>query len=499
MSRRRPIRNLGGGPGWRRRRAESPLTAHAKVRESAAFVLERTLESRAPASTFLEGALERCDPRDHGLLRELVLGTLRWLRFIDHVIVSASGRPLSRIQRALLAPLRIAVYQIFFLDRVPDHAAVNEAVEQAAGRTHAGGASFVNGVLRRIARSPRRDAWPIEEADPVVRLGILHSHPDLLVERWLRRHGESRTTAILTANNRPKPLHLLAFRDRGGRALLAEQLIDDDVGVEPSVLAPHCLTVQWGNPLSSDAYRRGAFYVQDEASQLAAIVPPPAPGERVLDVAAAPGGKTFALLADQPDAVCVASDVSLERLGTMRRNAARLGLAPLLCAADGAALPFGDRFDRVVVDLPCSGTGTLRKHPELKWRISAAEIERLADQAGSLVRGAADSVRPGGLLVVVTCSIEPEENEEVVASFLESRSDFDLRDLSADLRRPVVDHVEAPGLWRLAAGRSARRLHGPGASAGRRLRSRALPSPTLPDTARDPAEVPVAHPPASRT
>lgn len=449
MTRRRPIRNLGAGPNWRRRRPEAPLTAHAKVRESAAFVLERTLESRAPASTFLDGALERCDPRDHGLLRELVLGTLRWLRFIDHVLVSASGRPLSRIQRALLAPLRIAVYQLFFLDRVPAHAAVNEAVEQAAGRTHAGGASFVNGVLRRIARSPHRDAWPVEADDPAVRLGILHSHPDLLVERWLRTYGETRTIAILTANNRPKPLHLLAFRDRGGRALLAEQLIDDDVGVEPSVLAPHCLTVQWGNPLFSEAYRRGAFYVQDEASQLAALVPPPAPRERVLDIAAAPGGKTFALLAEQPDARCVASDVSLGRLQTMRLNAARLALAPLLCAADGAALPFGDRFDRVVVDLPCTGTGTLRKHPELKWRISGAEIERLAEQARSLVGGAADCVRPGGSLVVLTCSIEPEENEDVVAAFLGSRSDFSRRNLGADLRRPAADHVEAPGLWRM--------------------------------------------------
>ena len=449
MTRRRPIRNLGAGPNWRRRRPEAPLTAHAKVRESAAFVLERTLESRAPASTFLGGALERCDPRDHGLLRELVLGTLRWLRFIDHVLVSASGRPLSRIQRALLAPLRIAVYQLFFLDRVPAHAAVNEAVEQAAGRTHAGGASFVNGVLRRIARSPHRDAWPVEADDPAVRLGILHSHPDLLVERWLRTYGETRTIAILAANNRPKPLHLLAFRDRGGRALLAEQLIDDDVGVEPSVLAPHCLTVQWGNPLFSEAYRRGAFYVQDEASQLAALVPPPAPRERVLDIAAAPGGKTFALLAEQPDARCVASDVSLGRLQTMRLNAARLALAPLLCVADGAALPFRDRFDRVVVDLPCTGTGTLRKHPELKWRISGTEIERLAEQARSLVGGAADCVRPGGSLVVLTCSIEPEENEDVVAAFLGSRSDFSRRDLSVDLRRPAADHVEAPGLWRM--------------------------------------------------
>ncbi len=425
------------------------MTAHAKVRESAAFVLERTLDSRAPVSTFLDGALERCDPRDHALLRELVLGTLRWLRFIDHVLVLAAQRPLDRIQRALLAPLRIGAYQLFFLDRVPPHAAVNEAVEQAGNRTHAGGASFVNGVLRRIARSPRRDDWPADTVDLATRLGVRYSHPDLLVERWLGIYGEERTVDLLGANNLPKPLHLLAFRDRGGRALLAEQLIDDDVGVEPSVLAPHCVTVRWGNPLTTDAYRQGGFYVQDEASQLAAIVPSPAPGERVLDVAAAPGGKTFALLAEQPDLRSVAADVSLERLLTMRRNAGRLKLRPRLLAADGGALPFGPVFDRVVVDLPCSGTGTLRKHPELKWRISAGEIERLSAEGLAMVRGASECVRPGGLLVVITCSIEPEENEAVARAFLESRTDFRRRDLLADLRPPADEHVAGRGLWRL--------------------------------------------------
>ena len=425
------------------------MTAHAKVRESAAFVLERTLDSRAPVSTFLDGALERCDPRDHALLRELVLGTLRWLRFIDHVLVAASRRPLDRIQRPLLAPLRIGAYQLFFLDRVPPHAAVNEAVEQAGSRTHAGGASFVNGVLRRIARSPRREDWPADSADRTTRLGILHSHPDLLVERWLAAYGEERTIALLDANNRPRPLHLLAFRDRGGRAPLAEQLIDDDVGVEPSVLAPHGLTVRWGNPLATDAHRQGGFYVQDEASQLAAIVPPPAPGERVLDVAAAPGGKTFALLAEQPDLRSVAADRSLRRLVRMRRNAARLRLRPRLLAADGAVLPFGPVFDRVVLDLPCSGTGTLRKHPELKWRISAGEIERLAREGLAMVRGASECVRSGGLLVVVTCSVEPEENEALVAAFLESRSDFRRRDLLADRPGLAAKHVAGPGLWRL--------------------------------------------------
>ncbi len=448
MSPRRTIPNLGGG--WRRRRVESRLTAHGKVRDSAAFVLERTLDSKAPVSTFLHDALERSDPRDHALLRELVLGTLRWLRFIDHVVASASARPLERIQRALLAPLRIGAYQLFFLDRVPAHAAVNEAVEQAANRTHAGGASFVNGVLRRIARTPSPERWPVaHDAGLATRLGVRHSHPDLLVERWLHAYGEQQTLRILEANNRPKPLHLLAFRERGGRAALAEHLIDEDVGVEPSLLAPHCLTVRWGNPLDSGAYRRGAFYVQDEASQLAAVVPSPVRGERVLDVAAAPGGKTFAVLADEPNARLFAADVALDRLNAMRLNASRLGLGPLLCAADGTALPFGPRFDRVIVDLPCSGTGTLRKNPELKWRISAAEIERLAVKGSAIVRGAALCVRPGGLLVVITCSIEMDENEAVVADFLDERDDFAPRDLGLDLRRPVSDHVHGPGLWRL--------------------------------------------------
>ncbi len=425
------------------------MTAHGRVRESAAFVLERTLESKAPAATFLDGALARCDPMDHGLLRELSLGTLRWLRFIDHVLVSASGRPLDRIQQGLLAPLRIAIYQLLFLDRVPAHATVNEAVDQAVSRTHAGAASFVNGVLRRIARSPRREAWPIDAGDPVTRLGILHSHPDLLVERWLSVWGERRTKAILGANNRVKPLHLLAFRDRGGRAALAERLIDDDVGVQPSLLAPHGLTVEWGNPLASGSYHRGDFYVQDEASQLASILPPPAPGERVLDLAAAPGGKTLALLAEQPHARVIASDVSLRRLGVMRRNLSRLGRSLPLFVADGGALPLDGGFDRVLVDLPCSGTGTLRKHPELKWRISADEIERLAAQAVRIVQGAADAVRPGGLLVVMTCSLEEEENELVVSQLQQSRPEFRRRDLGADLGRPAADHIAGPGLWRL--------------------------------------------------
>src|SRR5262245_31784802 len=242
MTKRRsaPVSPPHGAPG---RRLTPTRSSHDQVRVEAARALDRTLQSRAPVDTFLDAAAARCDPRDVGLLWELVLGTLRWLRRIDHVLERASDRPLGRIEPALLAPLRIGAYQLLFLDRVPTHAVVNEAVEHALSATHRGGASFVNAVLRRIAREPALDAWPVEEHSAVRRLAIELSHPDFLVEAWLKQLGEDAARRLLHANNQRKPLHLLAFRDRGGRELLAESLIDEGCEVEASALSPLGLKV----------------------------------------------------------------------------------------------------------------------------------------------------------------------------------------------------------------------------------------------------------------
>ncbi|MGH6887184.1 MAG: transcription antitermination factor NusB, partial [Geminicoccales bacterium] len=208
------------------------------MRTAAAWVLDRTLATRSSAEPHLAGTLSHFDDRDRALLHELVLGTLRWLRRLDQVIGAASHRAFDEIQEDLRSPLRIAAYQLLFLDRVPAHAAVHEAVTQAHRVSHRGGASFVNAVLRRIARSPRLEEWPIAERDPMRRLAIETSHPDFLVERWWRQFGEARTRDLVIANNRPKPVHLLAFRDRGGREMLAESLIDEGLEVEPSTLSP---------------------------------------------------------------------------------------------------------------------------------------------------------------------------------------------------------------------------------------------------------------------
>jgi 16S rRNA (cytosine967-C5)-methyltransferase len=433
-------------------RAVGPRKREEGVRAAAAWVLDRTLASMAPAESFLVGVQGRFDERDQSLLRDLVLGSLRWLRRLDDVLREASHRDFDEIEPALRNPLRLGVYQLLFHDRVPHHAAVNEAVELALRATHRGGASFANAVLRRIARAPRLADWPVRESDPIKRLAIEWSHPDFLVERWLERYGSARTLELLQVNNRQRPLHLLAFRQRGGRELLAEALIDEGLEVTPSALAPLGLTVRAGDAFATRAFGRGDFYAQDEASQVAALVPPPRDGEWVLDAAAAPGGKTFAILSYEPGARAVASDASLERLLVLRQNARRLGIALPLVVADGGAPPFGvdgdARFDRVILDLPCSGTGTLRKHPEIRWRLSPGEITRLADDGLRLALGAAPAVKAGGLLVLVTCSIEREENEDVVRRFLSHRADFRTAQL-VDLPPSIASAVTDEGAWRL--------------------------------------------------
>ncbi len=433
------------------KRATPRRSPQDNVRNTAAWVLERTLASHAPVDAFLDGALTRFDDRDQGLLTELVLGTLRWLRRIDHVLEAASSRKVAQIEADLRAPLRIAVYQLLFLDRVPAHAAVHEAVERAHHLTHRGGASFTNGVLRRIARSPSLEEWPVEIADPVARLAIEQSHPDFLVARWWARFGEVATRGLVAANNRPRPLQLLAFRDRGGRELLAERLIDEGLEVEPTSLSSLGLIVRRGNPFTTEAFRRGDFYVQDDASQVAALLPPPRAGERVLDVAAAPGGKSFALLAYEPKVDLVLADASPERTLRLASNLRRLGRRLPLFVGDAIRAPLTPvrSFDRIVVDLPCSGTGTLRKHPEIKWRLSEDEVGRLSDRGLELLLGVAPLVARGGILVAITCSLEAEENERVIERFLSLRSEFVPLDLASRLAPPLDRWVEGPGFWRV--------------------------------------------------
>ena len=429
------------------------MSGRGAVRAVAARVVERALAALAPADRLLARASERlADERDRRLLAELVYGVLRWKLRLEHLVARASERPLSAIDPSLQPVLLVAALQLFHLDRVPAHAAVSEAVDEARRRGGAGAAGFVNAVLRRLAAAPGLDAWPVDEPDPLRRRAIESSHPEELVRRWLDRFGVAATDRILAANNAARNLHLLAFADRGGRERLAEELAREGVATEPGRLAPTALRVVSGHPLGGEAFRRGLGYVQDEASQAAAGVPPPLPGERVLDAAAAPGGKGLAMLAREPAARVVFADLSLPRSLVVAENARRLGRDLRLAVADGRRPPWPPAaFDRVLVDAPCTGTGTLRRHPELRWRFRAAELARLASRAAELLAALAPCVAAGGRLVHLTCSIEAEENEEVAGRFLASHPDFEDDPLD-ELPPEAAGARFAAGRWRVLPG-----------------------------------------------
>jgi len=416
------------------------------------LVLERSLASLVPAEPLLGEAGAGLDPRDRRLLAELVYGALRWLSRIDHVLSAAAGRAVADIDTALLPVLRIAAVQLLTLDRIPPHAAVSEAVDEARRRGGRGAAGFVNAVLRRIARSPRFDDWPIPAGDPVARLAIETSHPEEMVARWWNRFGEEATRRVAAASNESRPLHLLAFFRHGGRSALAEELEREGTLTRPSSLSPLGLTVEEGRPLAGEAFRRGHFYVQDEASQAAALIPPPRPGELVLDAASAPGGKGIALSAAEPGVAVLFADRSLARMRTLDENLSRLGMDAWRVVADAVRPPVRRRFDRVLLDAPCSGTGTLRRHPELRWRFRSARLAEFADETVRMLEALCECVAEDGILQLVTCSIEAEENEAVVDRFLESRSDFERFDLTRSDLPPGDSSALARGMWRTLPG-----------------------------------------------
>lgn len=418
------------------------------VRSQAVSIVERALVSRAPVDAELAALGSTFDERDQALLREIVFGTLRWLKRLDQVLVAASGRTFEQIQPALLPVLRVAAYQLLFLDRVPAHAIVSEAVDEALRRSHKGAAGFVNAVLRRVAAMPDLAAWPVAADDPVALLAIETSHPEILVRRWLEAYGEPRTRALLAANNRQKPMHLLAFQAKGGRERLAANLGAEGIETDPSRISGQGLIVRSGNALRTAAFARGEFYVQDEIAQLVANLPVPRAGERVLDVAAAPGGKGLALLAAEPAIRLIATDIALPRLAALAGNHRRLRTPAGIAAAAAERTPFAGVFERVIVDYPCTGTGTLRKHPELKWRWSESELDRLATQAERLLRGSAVAVKPGGFLVAISCSLEPEENESVGERFLAGSSEFRRSDAAGRLPAAAFAARSGVGTWR---------------------------------------------------
>ena len=367
------------------------------------------------ASALARPDVEALDERERAFAHELVLGVLRRRGWLDHVLLRLVERPLDRVAPQVRDVLRLGAYQLLFL-RVAAHAAVSESVDLARSvEPRAGG--FVNAVLRRLLREgppPEPDA----AADPRAWLESFGSLPAWLAERWLGRLGPERAVARARVLLAPPPVH---FRLNPRVPDAARRHEAAGVRAEPAAV-PGALTLLDGRltPLADE----GIVYVQDQASQLVARL---AAGEGlVLDACAAPGGKAL-LLADAGGgrARVVAAEASVRRVATLARLRDRWGAAEVrVVAADGRRPPFRTPFDLVLLDAPCTGLGTLARHPDIRWRLLPDDVGRQAGRQAELLAALAPLVRPGGRLVYATCSIEPEENEGVVGPFLAARPDF---------------------------------------------------------------------------
>lgn len=359
--------------------------------------------------------VESLSARDRAFLHELVLGTLRHRGSIDHALAASLDRPLSRLDPAVLTILRLGAHQVLRL-RVPDRAAVSESVELAREvAPHATG--LVNAVLRRLARE---GAPPVPEAerDPLGWLTSAGSLPRWLAERWLARLGSETARARATALLETPPV---VFRVNPRAGDIEARLTAAGVLAAPLVV-PGARIAREGTigPLASE----GIVYLQDQGSQLIAHLAA-RPGGRLLDACAAPGGKATLLADLGPRAQVIAGEVSPPRLATLAALVARWGATNVrVVGADARRPPFARAFDAVLLDAPCSGLGTLGRHPDIRWRARAADLGRHARRQRDLLEGVAPLVAGGGTLVYATCSIEPEENEEVIEPFLDAHPEF---------------------------------------------------------------------------
>ena len=403
-------------------------------RRAAFDILLRIEKERSYADILIDRELSQGHLKgpDRGLLTEIVYGVLRRQGTLDHIIRHCSEQRIEKLERAVLLLLRLGLYQALFLDRVPVSAAVNETVKLAhtlAPRA----AGFINAVLRRADREREAIAYPDRDADPAAYIAACYSTPRWIAEEWIGQLGKEGAEDLARAMLAVPPFTVRVNTLKTSREDLLARLTGEGVSAEPARFSPVALHLSGPVQLAAlPSFREGLFTVQDESSQMAAILLAPKPGERVLDLCAAPGGKTthIAQLMENRGTV-VACDVAPRKLGLIEETAARLGIAIITTAALNATkpLPEGDRFDRVLVDAPCSGLGVLRRNPEGKWWKTRENVSELVTIQQSILRNAANCLGEGGTLLYATCSTTRQENEGVIDDFLTQHPDFMLEDL----------------------------------------------------------------------
>lgn len=395
----------------------------ANARDVALRVFLEWEASTSTCEVLLDRVLEEAplSGRERDLAFELVRGIFRWRGRLDWQLSHLVRRPLAELHPPIFWILRLGLYQLEHLDRVPAHAAVSTSVALAKRYGHEGSAGLVNAVLRAATTKLDTFAEPDASIDPVAHLECRTSHPKWLVERWLRRFGFAKTLKLAARNNDRPGITLRVVGDR----ISAEDLLADfgARGVEavPGLFLPELVRLPGGwNARVEELLDEGLVLIQDEAAALVGIVSRPTAGATILDVCAAPGGKALHLASLCPGALVLACDRSRSRLQPLRRICERFeGQKIHLVTADGLAIPTEASFARVLVDAPCTNTGVLSRRPDARWRRNPQDLERLPLLQGKLLDAARSRVAPGGILVYSTCSLEPEENEMVIRAYQE--------------------------------------------------------------------------------
>ena len=396
------------------------------ARRAAFDILLRVEVREAYASELLHSErLEAMSPVDRALTTELVMGVLRWRSCLDEIITAASAKPPGKLDSEVLNALRLGAYQLHYLERIPAHAAINDSVELVKRARKRSAAPFVNAVLRKLAVIPSA-VPPNPSQGPAASLAREFAHPTWLVERWIAAFGPERAR-LICGHDQQVPKAAIRLESEQ----VESELIAEGIQLAPGNLLATARTVRSGDVTRSRALQEGRVFIQNEASQLVAALV--GSGSRLLDCCAAPGGKTAALAARNPTAEIVAAELHAHRAELLRQRVRAANVQVI--QADALQLPELGSFDRVLADVPCTGTGTLARNPEIKWRLAAGDLAELHARQVAILRAAWQRLAPGGRAIYSTCSLEQEENEAVIEEVLRGEEEFQLLDCRAELAR----------------------------------------------------------------
>ena len=400
---------------------------NGNVRDAALSILMEINNNQAYSNLLLHRTIEKygIESKDRGLLTELTYGTLQQRMTLDYYLEPFVRGKLDGWVRELL---RLSLYQIVYLTKIPPHAVVHEAVEIAKRRGHKRIAPTVNGILRSILRKGVRSIEELEEG--VTRIAIETSHPEWLIERWIELYGVDEATVMAHENNNPAHMTMRVNTTKKTIQEVMDSLESEDVDVRKGEVVEECIISSSGNPSKTEVFKKGFVTIQDQSSMLPVVALDVKPGMRVLDMCAAPGGKTTHIAEKMNnEGEVFAHDIHDHKLALIEANAARLGLTSITTKSGDSRnlveLYGKSSFDRILVDAPCSGLGVIRRKPEIKYVKKEADFDGLVKIQSELLDVARDLIKPDGILVYSTCTVEYVENQGVVSSFLERHTDME--------------------------------------------------------------------------